>query len=218
MALRLFYNDLVRPRYAFDNFFDDDDDLIMYDAFRPYSILAKKRNRSSEGDNTASAAAAAAADANNTSNKGEQEKLTSSKPAAASAADAWPLLTPRNFHTLDKKAVHNMMSTDLIESDQEYQVHVDLPGVDPADLDVTIEENKYLVLKAERKHVHEEKTDKVHSMERSFGTVQRKIRLPVNADLQAIQTTFKQGVLTIKMGKKPMVEEEKVRKLQIMTE
>jgi HSP20 family protein len=113
-----------------------------------------------------------------------------------------------------------MMSTDLIESEKDFQVHVDLPGVDPADLEVSIEGNKYLILKAERKHVHEEKNDKVHTMERSFGTVQRKIRLPLNAELEQATTNFTHGVLTIKIPKKPMSEDDekrKVRKLEIAT-
>ncbi len=40
-----------------------------------------------------------------------------------------------------------------------------------------------LVMKAERKHTHESHTDKYHSLERSYGTVHRSIRLPKTADM-----------------------------------
>ncbi len=109
-----------------------------------------------------------------------------------------------------------LMGTDLIETDKDYHVHVDLPGVNAEDLDVTIVD-KYLCLKAERKYVHEENTDKVHSMERAFGTMQRKIRIPANADMDRCETMMKNGVLTITMPKKAL-KEEGVRKLQIQTE
>ena len=110
-----------------------------------------------------------------------------------------------------------LMGTDLIESDTDFHVHVDLPGVNPEDLEVTIQD-KFLCLKAERKYVHEENTDKVHSMERSFGTVQRKIRIPNNADMDQVATVMKNGVLTITMPKKPMKEDSGIRKLQVNME
>jgi HSP20 family protein len=111
------------------------------------------------------------------------------------------------------------MGTDLIESEKDYKVHVDLPGVNPEDLEVTISDNnKYLCLKAERNSTHEEKTDKVHSMERQFGRVQRKIRIPNNVDMENVETNMKNGVLTITMPKKAKPAEPEVRKLQINVE
>ena len=106
-----------------------------------------------------------------------------------------------------------LMGTDLIESENSFNVHVDLPGVNAEDIEVTIQD-KYLCLKAERKFVHEDKTDKVHSMERSFGTVQRKIRLPLNADVDGISTLMKNGVLTVSIPKKA-VKDEGVRKVEV---
>eukprot|EP00981_Chlorochromonas_danica_P016311 scaffold16684_cov576-Ochromonas_danica.AAC.1 len=62
------------------------------------------------------------------------------------------------------------MSTDLVESENDYHIHVDLPGIAPEDVEVSIvDNNKAVLIQAERKAVHEEKTDKVHSMERRFG-------------------------------------------------
>lgn len=93
-----------------------------------------------------------------------------------------------------------LMSSDLIEGDHEFRIHADLPGVEASDLDVSIN-GKSLVIKAERKHVHTVETDKVHSMERSFGKVQRSIRLPNYVDMEKIESKFKNGVLTITIPK-----------------
>ena len=109
-----------------------------------------------------------------------------------------------------------LMGTDLIETDKDYHVHVDLPGVNAEDLDVTIVD-KYLCLKAERKYVHEENTDKVHSMERAFGTVQRKIRIPQNADVDQASVKLRNGVLSISVPKKAPAAES-VRKLAVQVE
>jgi HSP20 family protein len=108
-----------------------------------------------------------------------------------------------------------IMSTDLIETDQGYNVHVDLPGVDPNDLDISIVD-KFLVIKAERKQVHEHNSDKVHSMERSFGKVQRRICLPTTADIDHAESKFKNGVLSISFPKKENAEGD-VKKLRIDT-
>jgi HSP20 family protein len=109
-----------------------------------------------------------------------------------------------------------LLTSDLIETETEYKVLADLPGVEPSALDLHIEKNN-LVMKAERKHSHETKTDKVHSLERSYGTVQRVIRLPKNADMDKASTSFKNGVLTVTFPKLAHVAPEK-RKLEIKSE
>jgi HSP20 family protein len=114
----------------------------------------------------------------------------------------------KNFNSLAP-----ILTADLIESETDFRVHADLPGVDPSDLELTVE-GKSLLIKAERKHVHKTGTDKVHSLERTYGKVQRSIRLPANVDVDNIQTTFRQGVLSITIPKvEPVVAA--VKKLKI---
>jgi HSP20 family protein len=98
------------------------------------------------------------------------------------------------------KAFSPLMTMDLVENDGGYQVMADLPGVDAADLDLSVEGNS-LVMKAERKHVHETKTDKVHRLERSYGSVKRRVVLPKNADMANANTKFNNGVLTVSIPK-----------------
>ena len=115
--------------------------------------------------------------------------------------DEWTIFDPR-METLTKKSVDQsralapLLSADLIETPTDFHVHADLPGVDLADLHVTIED-KRLKIEAERKHVHEADTDKIHSLERSYGKVMRQIRIPQNVDMEKVTTTFKNGVLNI---------------------
>jgi HSP20 family protein len=76
---------------------------------------------------------------------------------------------------------------------------VDLPGVEDLQLDI---EGRTLVIKAERKVVHEHTVDFVHNTERSYGKVERKLLLPFNADIDNGSSTYIDGVLMISFPKK----------------
>ena len=130
------------------------------------------------------------------------------------------------------KDLTQLLKLDLVESDGDFHIHADLPGVQPEDLDISIvDNNKYLVLAAERKFSYQSNdeddqedettapsTHKIHSMERSFGNVQRKIRLPANADVEKASTSLKNGVLTVTLPKKVLKDEPAVRKLSVNVE
>jgi HSP20 family molecular chaperone IbpA len=107
------------------------------------------------------------------------------------------------------KAFSPLMSMDLVENENGYQVMADLPGVDVENVDLSVEGNA-LVMKAERNHVHETKTDKVHRLERSYGSVKRRVVLPKNADLNNANTKFSNGVLTVTIPKLPEVQPKKL--------
>jgi HSP20 family protein len=112
------------------------------------------------------------------------------------------------------QAFSPLLTSDVVESNDKFQVLADLPGVEPADLDISID-GRSLVMKAERKHVHETNTDKVHRLERSYGTVERRIQLPKNADLEHAETQFKNGVLTVSFPKLAALPASGPRKLTI---
>eukprot|EP01039_Chlorochromonas_danica_P007451 gene7450-8238_t len=95
------------------------------------------------------------------------------------------------------------MSTDLIETDDAYLIHMDLPGIPPQDIDISLqagEKASILTIQAERKALFDDKKDKAHSVERVIGKVQRRIRLPGNADCDQTQTSYKEGVLMIRLA------------------
>ncbi len=115
------------------------------------------------------------------------------------------------FHRGNHRAINNAMthaaptpsliSADLIESEKDFQVHADLPGVSAENLDVSII-GKDLVIQAERSQVHKVNTHKVHSLERSYGKVSRSIRIPESVDVSKVTTKFQNGVVSVTMPKK----------------
>lgn len=111
------------------------------------------------------------------------------------------------------RAVAPLMSVDMMENDDSYEVMADLPGVSPEDVDISIDGNQ-LVMKAERKHRSEKNTGTFHRLERSYGSVQRRVQIPQNADIDNASTQFQNGVLSITF---PKLEQQpsKARKLMI---
>ena len=78
-------------------------------------------------------------------------------------------------------------------TEDEYVLRAELPGLDPEkDIQITALHG-VLTLKAERR---EEETTRRHS-EFRYGSLQRSVRLPANADEAAIKATYRKGILEI---------------------
>jgi HSP20 family protein len=87
------------------------------------------------------------------------------------------------------------LSTDITEDDTTITVQVDLPGFAKDDIDVTIR-NNVLSIKARRQRSEELHKHYQHRIERSFGSVQRSIAVPHDADISSVETSYRDGVLT----------------------
>ena len=66
----------------------------------------------------------------------------------------------------------------------------------PEDLQVTVD-NGVLEMSAERKQIHQESNVWANKIERSFGRVSRRLVLPLQADSDSADCTFRNGVLTV---------------------
>lgn len=93
-----------------------------------------------------------------------------------------------------------ILQADLIETENDFSVHVDLPGCDKDDLECFVE-NNVLHIKAERKHHYTEESASSRRLERTFGRMERAIRLPPSANTDAAKISFDQGVLTVSFPK-----------------
>jgi HSP20 family protein len=93
-------------------------------------------------------------------------------------------------------------AVDIIEADDAYELHADLPGVDGKNIDVKIGKGG-LTIKAEKQEDKEEKKKNYFVRERHLGSVERRFALPEGVDTDRIEASFTQGVLTVKLPKKP---------------
>lgn len=102
---------------------------------------------------------------------------------------------------------------DIVETDKDYLVTVDLPGIKPEDVKVELEDGR-LTVSGNRETVVEENTKHVHRLERTRGSFHRMINLPREVDVSKIEAQFDQGVLNVRL---PKAEEKQPRKIEIHT-
>jgi len=107
--------------------------------------------------------------------------------------------------------VRFMPNVDVEEREDKVLVRADLPGVNPDDFRVDIEDDS-LVLQGERRNVREETRGGIRRSERSYGSFRRVIPLPQGANLEAADARFENGVLEIEI---PLQQQSKSRRLEI---
>uniref|UniRef100_A0A7S3NJQ6 SHSP domain-containing protein n=1 Tax=Aureoumbra lagunensis TaxID=44058 RepID=A0A7S3NJQ6_9STRA len=103
------------------------------------------------------------------------------------------------------------MAMDLTETDKEFKIKADLPGVEKKNVTIDALRDNTLLIKAERGKVKEEKDEKMHyhKIERSYGSVQRSVKLPETADLSATTAKMDNGVLEIAVAKRTVADKAK---------
>jgi HSP20 family protein len=102
-----------------------------------------------------------------------------------------------------------MPVVDIDETDNEFIVKVELPGVEKNDVNVNIE-NSTLTIRGEKKNSTEDK--KRHRVECSYGTFVRSFTLPQAIDTKKVEAKYNKGVLNLTI---PKVEEAKPKKIEI---
>jgi HSP20 family protein len=91
---------------------------------------------------------------------------------------------------------------DVIETEKEINVSAEIPGVESKDIDVSVEDGM-LTIKGEKKYEREEKEKGQYRMERSNGSFERAIELPVEVDESKAKAEFKKAVLRLTLPKRP---------------
>jgi HSP20 family protein len=89
---------------------------------------------------------------------------------------------------------------DITEDEKGIQVHVDLPGMDEKDVEVTLADD-VLTIRGEKKVEKERKEEDYYRRERSYGSFCRRIEIPAAIDTAKVEASFKKGVLAIQLPK-----------------
>lgn len=106
----------------------------------------------------------------------------------------------------------NYMPADAYRQDDRFYLHIDLPGIDPESIDVTVEKNT-LTVSAERKWERGGE-EQVLLNERPVGSFSRQFFLGESLDTDAIEAGYDHGVLTLAI---PIAETAKARKISVNT-
>ena len=100
-------------------------------------------------------------------------------------------------------------AVDIKEEDGRFVLKADVPGVDPKDIEVTMEQG-VLTIKGERKHESEEEANGYKRVERSYGTFYRRFSLPDSADAERVTAKGKNGVLEVVIPKHEKVQPRRI--------
>jgi len=101
---------------------------------------------------------------------------------------------------------------DVIDAEKEIIVQAEIPGIDPKELNISLN-GRMLTIKGEKKSEYEEKKENYYRMERKYGVFSRTIELPADVDPDKVEATYKDGVLKIRLPKM-----ETGKKISVKTE
>jgi len=90
---------------------------------------------------------------------------------------------------------------DIKEEDSRFVIFADIPGVDPKDIEITMEKG-ILSIRGERKAESTEQNGKLTRTERSHGLFYRRFALPDSANAEGIQASGRNGVLEVSIPKR----------------
>lgn len=105
-------------------------------------------------------------------------------------------------------------SVDVRETKDSLELQAELPGIDPKDVEVSVE-NGILTIKGCRKFEKATEGETYHRVERSFGSFERSFTLPTNVDNDKIHAVYRHGVLHLSLPKR---EEAKPKPISIKVE
>lgn len=102
---------------------------------------------------------------------------------------------------------------DVFEDKESVKIVAELPGVKPEDVKLSLE-NNLLSIRGEKKQEAEERSERVHRYERSYGTFERAFVLPSTVDGEKISAEYRNGILTVVV---PKAERARPREIPVRT-
>ena len=103
---------------------------------------------------------------------------------------------------------------DILEANEHVEIRAEIPGLSEQDVQVSVTDD-VLTLKGEKTQESDEKDQKYHRVERSYGRFQRSFTLPANLNPEDIKAKFTHGVLTVSI---PKAKEVQPKEIQISVE
>ena len=98
---------------------------------------------------------------------------------------------------------------DVSEGKGEITVKAEIPGCEAKDIDVKLD-GRLLTISGKKKQEKEEKDGNYHRVERSYGSFSRMVELPGEVEQEAIDATYKKGVLNLIFKKSQASEAKKI--------
>ena len=104
-------------------------------------------------------------------------------------------------HVLDRKTGGFSPSLDLSQTDKEITVSVEVPGIEPKDIKLSLNKD-HLTISGHKKEESKDESKHYSRLERCYGSFRRVIALGCPVDQDKTEAEFKNGVLTITLPKR----------------
>ncbi len=114
-----------------------------------------------------------------------------------------------SFERKDGSSRVNAPLADFAETDKEYEISLDLPGLQPDEVNVEFRDG-HLTISGERKQLEEESGKSFHRLERTHGEFRRVIALGSEVDAENIKANYEHGVLTVIVPKVAAIQPKKI--------
>ena len=105
-------------------------------------------------------------------------------------------------------------SLDIKDTDDNYLINVEIPGVAREDVDIRVDGNT-LIISGEKKQEKREDKENYHCIERRYGSFERMLTLPQDASTDDIDAKFKDGVLTVTIKRKAISKLKEAKKIEV---
>ena len=125
-------------------------------------------------------------------------------PSLLSSGLEWPEITP----------IMLTPSLDIKETDENYVVSVEIPGVAKEDVDIRVDGDT-LTIHGEKKQERKEDKENYHCVERHYGSFERTLTIPKDANTDNIDAKFKDGVLTINIKRQAKSLPKDAKKIEV---
>lgn len=103
--------------------------------------------------------------------------------------------------------------TDVSEDENNLRISMELPGVEPDDVRLSLE-NNILTIRGEKRQQLDENNERVHRFERTYGAFERTFALPNTVDPDQIEARYENGVLQVRI---PKAERARPREIRVNT-
>lgn len=101
------------------------------------------------------------------------------------------------------------LALDVAEQGENFTVKASIPGIDPDDLNVTLEDN-VLTIQGETKDDQTIDEGSYHIRERRYGSFSRSVRFPVPVEGEKVEAQYENGVLTLTVPKAEAVKPKRI--------
>lgn len=103
-------------------------------------------------------------------------------------------------------------AVDVSENEKELRLEIELPGINPNEVELTAE-NGVLTIRGEKRSERKEgdEESRYHMVERSYGSFMRSFQLPQGLDQTKIQASYNNGILSVHLPKTALPQPHRIQ-------